>query len=131
VKERTTGIIWHQLTEEIISKFGFYLSPADLHELKTPDGRYGNGSEAKSTEIPTPVKGEEHNRGRNFTYTLDDYSDLGDAPMAVCYHRFAQFVAESCRQERSKRLITSVPPLVLCGCSDMQTYGRQTQFEQA
>jgi alpha-L-fucosidase len=55
-------------------QFGFYLSPADLHELKAPDGRYGNGSKAKSTEIPTSVEGEKHNPGRNFTYTLDDYN---------------------------------------------------------
>lgn len=55
-------------------QFGFYLSPADLHELKASDGRYGNGSEAKPTVIPTPVESEERNPGRHFMYTLDDYN---------------------------------------------------------
>jgi len=38
-------------------EFGVYLSPADLHEIERVGGRYGNGSPAVRSAIPTPVAG--------------------------------------------------------------------------
>ena len=35
-------------------RWGFYLSPADIHEAVNPGGRYGNGSRARRQTIPLP-----------------------------------------------------------------------------
>jgi alpha-L-fucosidase len=55
-------------------KVGFYLSPADLHEMEAPGGRYGNGSPAVPSIIPTPVPGQVRPPGPSFTFTVDDYN---------------------------------------------------------
>lgn len=52
-------------------RFGFYLSPADLHEIET--GRYGNASTPKPSTIPTPVPGRPQLQ-RTFQYVVDDYN---------------------------------------------------------
>ncbi len=55
-------------------KVGFYLSPADLHEMEAPGGRYGNGSPAVPSIIPTPVPGDTRQPQQTFTFTVDDYN---------------------------------------------------------
>ncbi|MFG0284981.1 MAG: alpha-L-fucosidase [Phycisphaerales bacterium JB039] len=54
-------------------KFGFYLSPADLAEIERPGGRYGNGSEARPSVIPSPVESAAP-PAETFEYTVDDYN---------------------------------------------------------
>lgn len=68
-------------------KLGIYLSPADLHQLRTnptnPSGYYGNGSGEVRSVIPTdpanfqkdPAKGREPTPGfASHTYEVDDYN---------------------------------------------------------
>ena len=65
-------------------RFGVYLSPADLYQLRTnPKGYYGNGSPKAASVIPTdpasflsdPSKGREPAPGFGaFTYVVDDYN---------------------------------------------------------
>lgn len=68
-------------------KFGVYLSPADLYQLRTntsnPHGYYGDGSAKVSTVIPTdpasfktnPSQGRPASPGfGKFTYDVDDYN---------------------------------------------------------
>ena len=38
-------------------RFGFYLSPADLYQIESPDGLYGNLSQKTPRTIPRPVEG--------------------------------------------------------------------------
>ena len=59
---------------------GVYLSPADLHEIEAPGGRYGNGSPTVPTRIPTLVRGDDRAERvasgalPSFTYEADDYN---------------------------------------------------------
>lgn len=53
---------------------GVYLSPADLYEIHAPDGRYGNGSPAVETTIPTLVPGDDRNPDKFFTFEANDYN---------------------------------------------------------
>lgn len=68
-------------------KLGFYLSPADLYQLRTnpknPGGYYGDGSAKSSSVIPTdpasfksdPSKGRTPPEGfKSYTYSVDDYN---------------------------------------------------------
>jgi len=54
-------------------KLGVYLSPADLAEIRKPGGRYGNGSKATESAIPTPVPGRVK-ATETRTYVVDDYN---------------------------------------------------------
>ncbi len=56
-------------------RLGVYLSPADLYQIESPDGYYGNGSEFTERVIPRPVEGRPFKDTRTFTYTLDDYNE--------------------------------------------------------
>ncbi|MBL1217428.1 MAG: hypothetical protein D8M59_08020 [Planctomycetes bacterium] len=51
--------------------FGFYLSPADLYQIESENGYYGNGSTAVSSTIPTSTSPHD---GKKFEYTVDDYN---------------------------------------------------------
>jgi len=59
---------------------GVYLSPADLHEIEAPGGRYGNGSPTVRSTIPTLVEGDDRadevasGKLPKFTYDADDYN---------------------------------------------------------
>lgn len=53
---------------------GFYVSPADLHEIKAPNGRYGNGSPRVKSKIPTLVSGDNRNPEKFYHYKVDDYN---------------------------------------------------------
>ena len=54
-------------------KLGVYLSPADLYQIESDGGYYGNGSKAVSSVIPTTVKGATPPQ-RTFEYVVDDYN---------------------------------------------------------
>lgn len=45
-------------------KLGIYLSPADLYQIESPDGLYGNGSEKSLRKI-----------GEQFEFVVDDYNE--------------------------------------------------------
>lgn len=55
-------------------RLGVYLSPADLHEMEAPGGRYGNGSVPVERAIPTLLPGDTRQPPRLFSYTADDYN---------------------------------------------------------
>ena len=63
-----------QAAREFDLKVGVYLSPADLHEMEVPTGRYANGSPAVPVIIPTPVPGFDRQTERTFFYTADEYN---------------------------------------------------------
>ena len=56
-------------------RLGVYLSPADLYQIESPDGYYGNGSAFTERVIPRQVEGRPFKDTRTFTYTLDDYNE--------------------------------------------------------
>jgi len=65
-------------------KFGVYLSPADLYQIESKVGLYGNNSKAQKSVIPTdpksfktnPMKlrGDKPKDAPTFTYECDDYN---------------------------------------------------------
>ena len=64
-------------------KLGVYLSPADLFQMESKDGLYGNGSKPRASVIPTdpakfssdPRAERSHPQGApEFKYELDDYN---------------------------------------------------------
>jgi len=63
-----------QAAAEYGLKVGVYLSPADLHEMEAPGGRYGNGSPAVPVSIPTLVQGDERPPDRSFIFVADEYN---------------------------------------------------------
>jgi alpha-L-fucosidase len=56
-------------------KLGIYLSPADLYQIESPDGLYGNLSEKTPRTIPRPVEGRPFENKTTFTFTVDDYNE--------------------------------------------------------
>lgn len=56
-------------------KLGVYLSPADLYQLESPDGLYGNLSKYSMRTIPRPVKGRPFKNKTTFKFMLDDYNE--------------------------------------------------------
>ena len=56
-------------------EFGFYLSPADLYQMESPDGLYGNGSAATLRTIPRPVEGRPFANPATFQFEVDDYNE--------------------------------------------------------
>ena len=56
-------------------EFGFYLSPADLYQMESPEGLYGNGSEATLRTIPRPVDGRPFSNSTTFEFEVDDYNE--------------------------------------------------------
>jgi hypothetical protein len=53
-------------------KVGLYLSPADLHEMEAPGGRYGNGSPVVESTIPSLAA--RHESSPRFSFAVDDYN---------------------------------------------------------
>ena len=56
-------------------EFGFYLSPADLYQMESPEGLYGNGSAATLRTIPRPVEGRPFSNSTTFEFEVDDYNE--------------------------------------------------------
>ena len=56
-------------------KLGVYLSPADLYQIESPDGLYGNLSKYTMRTIPRPVKGRPFKNETTFQFMLDDYNE--------------------------------------------------------
>lgn len=64
-------------------KFGIYLSPADLYQMESPQGYYGNDSKARMSVIPTDPASFSTDPSRSrtpksgspvFQYEVDDYN---------------------------------------------------------
>ncbi len=56
-------------------KVGVYLSPADLYQIESPKGLYGNLSRYSGRVIPRPVPGRPFRDRRTFKYFVDDYNE--------------------------------------------------------
>ena len=56
-------------------KLGVYLSPADLYQIESPDGIYGNLSEKTLRTIPRPVEGRPFANDTTFQFVVDDYNE--------------------------------------------------------
>ncbi len=56
-------------------KLGVYLSPADLYQIESSTGLYGNGSRYTERTIPRPVPGRPFADQRSFRYRVDDYNE--------------------------------------------------------
>ena len=56
-------------------KLGVYLSPADLYQIESPTGLYGNESEYTERIIPRPVESRPFADKRTFRFKVDDYNE--------------------------------------------------------
>jgi len=56
-------------------KLGIYLSPADLYQMESPGGLYGNLSEYTLRQIPRPVEGRPFENKTTFRFVVDDYNE--------------------------------------------------------
>ena len=56
-------------------KLGIYLSPADLHQIESPDGLYGNLSSYTKRTIPREVPGRPFANPTKFEFVVDDYNE--------------------------------------------------------
>ncbi len=56
-------------------KLGIYLSPADLYQIESPDGLYGNGSAYTTRTIPREVPGRPFADSTRFEFVADDYNE--------------------------------------------------------
>ena len=54
---------------------GVYLSPADLYQIESPDGLYGNLSKKTERIIPRPVEGRPFRNKTTFRFAVDDYNE--------------------------------------------------------
>jgi alpha-L-fucosidase len=54
---------------------GVYLSPADLYQIESPTGLYGNLSKYSKRVIPRPIEGRPFKNKRTFEYLVDDYNE--------------------------------------------------------
>ena len=72
------GDILRELTESCRKygiKVGIYLSPADLYQIESPDGLYGNLSEKTLRTIPREVEGRPFANKTTFQFEVDDYNE--------------------------------------------------------
>ncbi|WP_018629461.1 alpha-L-fucosidase [Niabella aurantiaca] len=56
-------------------KLGIYLSPADLFQIESPNGLYGNLSKYTRRTIPRPVAGRPFKNKTTFQFEVDDYNE--------------------------------------------------------
>lgn len=56
-------------------KLGVYLSPADLYQIESPDGLYGNQSKKTLRTIPREVEGRPFANQTKFEFVIDDYNE--------------------------------------------------------
>lgn len=71
------GDILEELTHSLKKydlKLGIYLSPADLFQIESKNGLYGNGSEATERTIPAAAEGRPFSNKTTFKFKVDDYN---------------------------------------------------------
>lgn len=56
-------------------KLGIYLSPADLFQIESPEGLYGNLSKYTTRTIPREVPGRPFENKTKFQFVVDDYNE--------------------------------------------------------
>ena len=56
-------------------KLGIYLSPADLYQIESPDGLYGNLSKKTKRTIPREIPGRPFQNNSKFEFVVDDYNE--------------------------------------------------------
>ena len=56
-------------------KLGIYLSPADLYQMESADGLYGNESSYTTRTIPRAVQGRPFKNTTTFDFKVDDYNE--------------------------------------------------------
>ena len=56
-------------------KLGIYLSPADLFQIESPQGLYGNLSKYTERTIPREVPGKPFKNKTKFKFVVDDYNE--------------------------------------------------------
>lgn len=56
-------------------ELGIYLSPADLYQIESPDGLYGNLSRPSLRTIPREVEGRPFSNKTKFKFNIDDYNE--------------------------------------------------------
>lgn len=56
-------------------KLGIYLSPADLYQIESPDGLYGNLSQKSERTIPREAEGRPFENKTTFKFEVDDYNE--------------------------------------------------------
>ncbi|KQM64631.1 alpha-1,3/4-fucosidase [Pedobacter sp. Leaf216] len=56
-------------------KLGIYLSPADLYQIESPEGLYGNLSKVTTRTIPREVAGRPFANKTKFNFEVDDYNE--------------------------------------------------------
>ena len=56
-------------------KLGIYLSPADLYQMESPDGVYGNESKYTKRTIPREMPGRPFKSKIRFEFEVDDYNE--------------------------------------------------------
>ena len=56
-------------------KLGIYLSPADLYQIESPDGLYGNLSPYTLRTIPREIPGRPFSVKTRFQFEVDDYNE--------------------------------------------------------
>ena len=56
-------------------KLGVYLSPADLYQIESPEGLYGNLSKKSLRTIPKEVPGRPFENPTKFEFMVDDYNE--------------------------------------------------------
>lgn len=54
---------------------GIYLSPADLYQIESLTGLYGNQSKYSQRVIPRPIPGRPFQDERTFMFVVDDYNE--------------------------------------------------------
>ncbi len=71
-------------------KLGVYLSPADLYQIESPDGLYGNLSEKTRRRIPRTVVGRPFPFGCE-SFTFDDIDDYNEYYLNQLYELLTEY----------------------------------------